>query len=186
MKIVGIGLPKTGTKTLGECCRSWGLRHQSWELDCFKLLLEAKVDKILDVAKNSDSFDDCQWYLLYRELDERFPGSKFVLTRRTNEHVWFNSYCKWADRFGPELALKIREYVFGHPSPQGHKESYVQAYLAHNVAAIAYFADKPDQLIEVCWEDGDGWNTLASFLGRDVPTIPFPHVNKSSKNEIDI
>jgi len=186
MKILGIGLPKTGTKTLGECCSTWGLRHQSWELDCFQLLLQGNVDQILDVAEGFESFDDCPWYLLYREIDKRFPGSKFILTRRTNEDVWFDSFCKWADRFGPDLALKIREHVFGFPNPQGHKDAYVETYLAHNEAARAYFADRPEQMIEVCWEEDDGWDRLASFLEREVPDIPFPHVNKSSKNEIDI
>jgi hypothetical protein len=45
----------------------------------------------------------------------------------------------------------------------------------------AYFAGRPDDLLEVCWEAGDGWKELASFLGQPVPALPFPHLNKARR-----
>ena len=39
----------------------------------------------------------------------------------------------------------------------------------------------PDDLLEVCWENGDGWNELATFLGCELPTSPFPHANDSRR-----
>lgn len=125
-----------------------------------------------------DSLDDYPWYLLYREIDEEFPGSKFILTRRTSADVWLESYCKWADRFGPENVLKARKQVFGYKNPKRHKEAYLRVYLAHNEAVRKYFKDKPGQMIELCWEDGDGWQELSNFLGFEIPTTPFPQLNK--------
>jgi hypothetical protein len=186
MKIVGVGLPKTGTKTLRECCTIWGLRHQSLAPDCFELLLAQKTDQILKRVEESDSFEDTPWYLLYREIDERFPDSKFILTKRKSPAVWFGSYCKWAARFRPEFAFRVREYVFGGKEPCEHEVKYVEKYLAHNEAVRRYFMEKPGHLLEVCWEGGDGWAQLASFLGFDVPACAFPHRNRSSRNEVDI
>jgi len=30
-----------------------------------------------------DTFTDCPWLYLYKELDERYPGSRFILTLRS-------------------------------------------------------------------------------------------------------
>jgi hypothetical protein len=149
-------------------------------------LRKAKTDDIMRYVEEYDSFDDCPWYLLYREIDERFSGSNFVLTRRTSADVWIASYCKWADRFGPRSVLKTRKHVFGHKKPKRHEKAYVRAYLAHNEAVREYFKDKPGRMIELCWEDGDGWQGLSAFLGFAIPATPFPHLNRSSLDSIDI
>ena len=199
MKIIGIGLPKTGTKTLGECCRIWGLNHQSWDFRRFKLLQESqesycfrfqwkkrKINKIMRHVEKFDSFDDCPWYLLYREIDERFPGSKFILTKRKSADAWFESYCKWADKLVPIPAIKTREHVFGYKHPKVHKEAYLRVYHAHNEADQEYFKDKPGQMMEICWEDGGGWQELSTFLEFEIPAMPFPHINRRSMNSKDI
>ena len=49
-------------------------------------------------------------------------------------------------------------------------------YEHHNEAVRAYFAGT-DRLLDVCWEEGDGWDELTGFLGLPVPDAPFPHSN---------
>jgi hypothetical protein len=51
-------------------------------------------------------------------------------------------------------------------------------YLSHIQEIRDYFKDRPDDLLEICWENGDGWEKLANFLGKPVPQEPFPHRNK--------
>jgi Sulfotransferase domain len=34
------------------------------------------------------------------------------------------------------------------------------------------------------YELGSGWEPLCKFLGRDVPNVPFPHLNESKEFEI--
>lgn len=36
-----------------------------------------------------------------------------------------------------------------------------------------------ERLLE--WSAEDGWEPLCKFLGKEVPGIPFPHVNTKSK-----
>ena len=82
MKIVGIGLNKTGTKTLKYCLEQWGFRHQSYDLRAFELYREGRLDELFDWMQEYDSFEDWPWPLFYREIDTRFPNAKFVLTVR--------------------------------------------------------------------------------------------------------
>jgi len=176
MKIAGIGWHKTGTTTLCHCLREFGYHHRSWEPEDFELWKEGKLERLMSLAGEYDSCDDFPWPFLFRELDERFPGARFILTRRRDSEKWFRSICKHADRTGP---LKYREWVYGHDMPHGHRERFIDMYEGHNEAVRAYFAQRPGDLLEACWEDGDGWRELADFLGLEAPECPFPHANRS-------
>ena len=58
----------------------------------FHEVLAGRVQTALERARDYDAFEDLPWCLLYRELDEAFPGSKFVLTVRSSSEVWLRSY----------------------------------------------------------------------------------------------
>jgi hypothetical protein len=176
MKIVGIGLNKTGTTSLGVCLKHWGLRHISYDLEAFEFWRQGDWPAVLRCMEAHDSFEDWPWPLLYREIDTAFPGSKFILTRRKDPRTWFESLCKHADRTGP---TDFRKPIYGYEMPHGQDEAHIRFYLAHNEAVRDYFKDRPNDFLEVCWEDGDGWAELAAFLGFEAPDWPFPHVNKS-------
>ena len=85
-KVFGVGWAKTGTTTLGRCFEILGLSHKSQDLN-----LVRNLDQALTVARLYDSFEDWPWPLFYKQLDKRFPGSKFVLTTR-NSNRWLKSY----------------------------------------------------------------------------------------------
>jgi hypothetical protein len=176
MKIAGIGWHKTGTTTLGHCLREFGFHHRTWEPKDLALWKDGNIERLMSRAAEYDSCDDFPWPFLFRELDERFPGTRFILTRRRDPETWFRSICKHADRTGP---LERREWVYGHDMPHGHRKRFIEIYEGHNEAVRAYFAHRPDDLLEVCWEEGDGWRELADFLGREAPECPFPHANRS-------
>ncbi len=174
MKVVGAGMNKTGTKTLGACLRFWGLSNVSWSHAAFELWRAGAVGELLDILERHDSCEDWPWPLVFREIDARFPGSKFVLTRRSSAAVWFDSLCRHADRTGP---TEFRRAIYGHAMPRGHEADHVRVYEAHNAAVRAHFASRPGSLLEICWEEGQGWPELAAFLGRPCPDLPLPHEN---------
>jgi hypothetical protein len=35
-------------------------------------------------------------------------------------------------------------------------------------------------MVELCWEEGDGWPQLCGFLGHAVPEAPFPRMNTAT------
>jgi len=176
MKIVGIGLNKTGTTTLGVCLRYWGLNHISFSAKGFDVWRERDIDRLMRWVGMFDSFEDWPWPLIYPQIDQAFPGSKFILTRRADPQVWYASLCKHALRTGP---TRFRAEIYGHAMPQDHQAEHIALYEDHLLAVRRYFKDRPQDLLEVCWEEGDGWQKLSSFLGFDCPTVPFPHANKS-------
>ena len=177
MKVVGIGLNKTGTKTLGACLRHWGFRHRSCDYEAFQLWRHGRIDDLLRSMEQYDSFEDWPWPLVYRDIDRAFAGTKFILTRRATAETWFASLCRHATRKGPS---EYRASIYGHDMPHDRKTEHVAVYERHNRSVRAYFHDRPDQLLEVSWEEGDGWDLLARFLGLAVPRIPFPHANRSA------
>lgn len=81
-KVVGVGLNKTGTSTLGVCLRHWGFRHTSVSKEAFALWRSGGAAALKREVRRFDSFEDWPWALMYREIDAAYPGSKFILTRR--------------------------------------------------------------------------------------------------------
>jgi len=174
-RVFGVGMNKTGTTTLGECLRRLGYRHASFDAALLDRWAAGDVEALIERARTLEAVEDWPWPLAFRELDRSFPGSRFVLTVRRSPDVWLESLLKHAERTGPTRA---RELVFGHAMPAGHEDEHRRVYEAHNAAVRAWFADRPDDLLEVCWETGDGWAELCGFLGHPVPDGPLPHANR--------
>lgn len=176
MKVVGIGLNKTGTTTLGVCLRYWGLNHISCSQEAFELWKNNEYDQLLTWVQKYDSFDDWPWPLIFPHIDSRFPGTKFVLTRRKDAQTWYRSLCKHACRTGPTV---FRKHVYGHEMPHNHMNAHIEIYERHLDTVREYFRGRDNDFLEVCWEENHGWDELSSFLGLVRPTMPFPHANKA-------
>lgn len=176
-KIVCVGLGKTGTTTFGHCMRHLGFRHYNAVAHA-AAYRDLDMEVLTKVIDRHDSFDDFPWPYLYKYIDENYAGSKFVLTRRKNADIWFTSLCRHYDRTGPTLAKKI---FYGFYSPYEDPNHHKSLYETHCDAIRRYFAGRSD-FLDVCWEDGDGWGELCTFLNLPVPDIPFPHANAAPKN----
>jgi hypothetical protein len=81
--------------------------------------------------------------------------------------------------------IKIRRILYGLPFPDVTQEDLIERYTRHNQEVMDYFQDRPQSLLVVDWENGDGWQELCEFLGREIPREPFPHANKSSYARFD-
>ncbi len=171
---------KTGTKTLGTCFQAFGLNHRSYDPLLLAAFAKGDREAIYRVSDACESFEDWPWPLLYREFDARYPDAKFILTIRKDPEIWFESLCRHADRTGPTTD---RQIVYGYPEPYGYRDEHILIYNRHNRDVSAWFAGREQKLLQVCWEEGDGWEKLSVFLGLPVPRIPFPHQNKSRSGE---
>lgn len=172
-KIVGIGFGKTGTSTLADCLKQLGYRHFTWNkhfYDAYAAGNMAEVDRVLDAH---DSFDDWPWPELYRYVDARHPGSRFVLTRRKDVDTFLRSLDTHANRRSDKTRLW---QIYGMPQGVFQPEVAAERYLRHTDEVRQYFAERPQDLLELCWETGDGWAQLAPFLGHPVPSTPLPKV----------
>jgi len=173
-KVVGVGLGKSGTTTLAKCLQQLGYRHRSFNRDIYDAFARGDMDTIMKVVETHDSFDDHPWPSLYREIDTRYPGSKFILTVRKDPDTWLRSLETKTMR----RVERTRVWdIYGMEKGKFDREKARAHYLRHNEEVRAYFKDRPQDFIEICWEAGDGWEQLAPFLGRPVPAEPLPHGN---------
>ncbi|XCN74206.1 MAG: sulfotransferase family protein [Candidatus Electrothrix aestuarii] len=182
-KIFGIGLNKTGTTTLGQCGEILGLRCTG----CNPRLLEDFVvrndfSRIVQHVSRYDLFEDWPWPLIYKQLDEMFPGSKFILTVRSSAETWLESLKKHSMRTHPTKHCRKLAYNFNFPHK--HEKEHVEFYIKHNDCVRSYFDNRRNDFVELCWENGDGFEKLCNFLGYDVPDVPFPHANKGINNQV--
>jgi hypothetical protein len=179
-KVFGIGFHKTGTSSLGVALRWLGyrvcngadpLRRALGGRSMMGLLLRGELEPLLQVAEGYDAFRDNPWFVLYRSLDQRFPGSRFVLTERDEER-WLLS----ALRYFGSTDSRFRRWIYGVGTPIGNTERWLERYRQHNHEVKQYFRSRPADLLVVDWEKGHGWAELCSFLGQLPPPGPFPRV----------
>jgi hypothetical protein len=181
-KIFGIGLNKTGTKTLRKCMETLGYRCYGCDRELLKdVVLRKDLKNVVSIVNQYDFFEDWPWPLIYKELDQLYPGSKFILTTRGSHRVWYNSLCKHSLRTHP--FKHCRKLAYGFNYPQKYFIHHAYFYHKHKAKVLRYFAGNKN-FTRLCWENGDGWNELCNFLKKPVPDVPFPHENKSSEVKI--
>lgn len=180
-KIIGIGLPKTGTTSLGYCFRRLGFKHRTYDMELALLVKRNHLSPVLEEAEKYEAFEDWPWFAIYRELDQRFPNSKFILTLRKDTDTYVTSLKGHHEREG----IRTKDFVKPHwwdevhgvePSEWDYEKS-AQRYERHNREVLDYFAGRIDKdLLVVCWEKGDSWAKLCTFLNKPQPNEPFPHL----------
>jgi len=181
IKVIGIGLPKTGTTSLGYCLRRFGFKHHTFDMDLAVKVKRNQIDEVLARAKQFESFEDWPWFSIYRELDLRFPGSRFILTVRKDTATYVHSLQRHHEREGIRNKDFIKPHwwdeVFGVDPAAWDYEYSARRYEKHNRDVLEYFGARLNKdLLVVCWENGDGWDAIAKFLNKPVPNEPFPHL----------
>lgn len=181
-KVFGIGWAKTGTKTLGECCEILGLSHQGPDLSLARDLRSGDLTRIMSIAGQKQAFEDWPWLILYRELDEAFPESLFVLTTRSPER-WLRSYRNMlaAQGVASSEMNEVRSILYGLPFPDVTDDQLLERFKKHNADVRRYFSGRADNLLVADWETGCGWRELCRFLGMDIPRRPFPWANRGHR-----
>lgn len=184
-KVFGIGLNKTGTKTLGKCLSDLGYRHSSYDLTLLEQVRRGDLRELRNVVDSHDSFEDWPYPLVFDQLDVLYPGSRFILTRRRSPQVWLSSLEAHSLRTDPREGSRTRALAFGWPFPQLNPEAHIGFYEAHLARVRHYFRNRPNDLLEVCWEEQSSWDPICSFLDHPVPAHPFPHCNPSCRADPD-
>jgi len=177
-KVFCIGLPKTGTTSLEVALQELG-----YQVTGPNGLHDPKIEKnaipmAFDLAEQFDAFRDTPWPVIYQELDEQFPGSKFILSLRDPES-WIRSQVR---HFGRK-ETPMRQWMFGAGCPEGNEALYIKRFNEHKKAVLRYFSNRPQDLLVMDFDRGDGWEKLCPFLGIESPDIVFPHANKALVRE---
>ena len=177
-RVFGIGFQRTGTSSLAAACGLLGWRCKHGDYRRFP----GSLDLEDDVYQQYDMFCDTPYFHLFEKLDHRFPGSKFVLTRRPVDR-WVESL-RWLyrknDDWRARLEMRMHQTVIFGSSV--FDESLMRSvYDAHHRRVVDHFRASREQLLEVDVCAGDGWEKLCPFLGVPCPDVPFPHCNARSE-----
>lgn len=176
-KILCVGFHKTGTTSFGTAMQQLGYRWQGWNTENSLLYHAGQVEKLLRLTDEYDCLEDLPWPLLYREVFDRHPDTKFVLTARKNMDVWFDSLARHCDRY-PPAASDFRRHLYDLDNPREDPERVRRIHQAHIDDVRTFASDNNIPLLEICFEQGDGWEVLCPFLGKPIPATPFPWSNQ--------
>lgn len=175
-KIFGIGLTRTGTKSLAEAMKilDYTVKHGPVSIDEVR-----EYDFLCDIVISSR----------YKFLDYVYPEAKFILTVRNTES-WIKSNYQHASRYA---SRRRKDRVHRIPLHRAENRfatfgiTYFDEQVYRNVQktfqeeVYNYFKDNCARkllTLDIC--EGEGWEKLCPFLKRDIPNQSFPHKNWST------
>ena len=175
--VFGLGFQKTGTTSLGAILDRLGYRVAGYNEFRFLAGRDSvdwpEVEALaLEIARGVDAAKDTPWPLLYRQLDEAFPGAKFIHVTRDTE-AWLKS----ASRDFQDYPNALHRMIYGSNGPKGHEQDWVQRYERHNREVAAYFAERPDAYLHLRLEDGISVEKICAFLDEPVFAAEAPKAN---------
>ena len=173
-KVFGVGLQKTGTTSLGKALQLLGYTVVESEIDR-EPLYRGDMQALFACFDTYDAAEDNPWSILYKELHQKFPDAKFILTIR-DEEKWIRSM---VNHFGTSTT-KLREFIYGQGkgSPIGNEQLYVQRFQKHNQDVVEYFERFPGQLLVIDITKQARWDEICAHIGLPIPNVPFPFLNK--------
>jgi hypothetical protein len=183
MKIVGLGMGKTGTTTLKIMLERLGYKVHDGGIELVKPTVEKDLDTIFKVVDEYDAFEDEPWNMLYKEIDRQYPGSKFILTYRKTPEKWLKSLINHSTNTGyrgKADCVYYHQMLYGYPYVVTHEKEFLDIYNSHIAEAKEYFKYRPEDFIEICFENGDGWDKLCKFVDKPIPQdTSIPHEKKA-------
>lgn len=179
-KVFCVGFPKTGTSSIGLALKKLGYRVTGPNGVQDPNIESNALPMAYELATQYDAFQDDPWPMVYKEMDAKYPDSKFILTVRDPES-WITSQLR---HFGVKES-PMRKWVYGSGCPQGNEDVYLKRFDDHNKDVLDYFKNRSGDFLVMDLFNGDGWEKLCPFLGIDPPArVPFPHANKAEFRKV--
>jgi hypothetical protein len=193
MRIIGAGLPRTGTSSLklalerllGEPC--YHMAEVFQHLDHVPTWHAAVRGEAVDwqpVLGGYAAIVDWPGSFLWRQLAAAYPEALVLLSTRSDAATWLASARATVLDNSPENKMEddpslpgfeamLRDLVPAFEPNWRDDGALLAAYDRHNDEVRRLVP--PDRLVE--WQSGDGWEPLCKALRVAVPDEPFPHVN---------
>ena len=152
-RVIGVGLNKTGTTTLGSALNMIGIDTIDYPTDPRTQEQLENGDYRLDILDKYSAVTDMPVGFFYPQLDKVYPGSRFILTVR-DKNDWLKSvashwpfvldWCKRNKQFG-----RFTYYTFAvvYGSIQYNQDRYGYVYDSYVDRVNDYFRDRPDDLL---------------------------------------
>lgn len=177
-KVFGVGLSKTGTSSLYAALEILEYRAVHNPTDDRSIMALLTGDLRCPAIEGHDAICDIVFSRHFKELDRLYPNSLFILTGRERKS-WHASCAKhWSERTISRHKLWNEDLVdFNVYGTALYQERlFEDIYNSHYAAVKSYFQDRDHQLLYIDICNGDGWEPLCKFLGKEIPSISFPHI----------
>ncbi|NOQ14491.1 MAG: hypothetical protein GQ583_08470 [Methyloprofundus sp.] len=177
MKVFGIGLSKTGTSSLANALTILGYNVK----DCLGVEKYTKGDiTSMDESAllNYNALTDTPIPSFYQELDDKYPGSRFILTIRDMEG-WLKSCKKQFNQKSADKQSEAHNELFFdlYGTTVFDEEKFKLSYIDFTNGVKAYFKNRPNDLLILNVSNGEGWEKLCPFLNKPTPESLFPKSN---------
>jgi len=183
-KVFGIGLSRTATTSLHHALTILNYRAIHWNNPYTRGAISR--DDLFFFDAFSDAVVAYQFELLYHT----FPNAKFIYTDRSMDS-WVNSISRhYKEHHNIDNPQALRAQVFklrlnlipgwAEANLYCHHSSWEEPYVHHHERVKKFFRDKPKERflqLRIC--EGEGWERLSPFLGREIPDTAFPNRNRS-------
>jgi Sulfotransferase domain len=198
LELIGAGLGRTGTLSLKAALEQIGYGP------CYhmmEILVAPERGRYWLEQTRSGSHDwdaifrgyratvDWPAAAFWRELVERYPDAKVLLTRRDSDR-WYDSVMntiypvmlQGPPERAPQILHDFHDMVYalifertfeGRLADRAHAK---RVFEEHNQSVID--AIPPSRLL--VYQPGDGWEPICGFLGVPVPAEEFPHLNDTA------
>lgn len=192
LKIINLGLPKSGTTTLGEALKQAGLRVADWRIrpgqtdnraivrsfvgrlmydgyfshgDPLALMPEFDAFSEIDIVRNGlNLWPQTDWGLL-SAIRQHHPGARFVLTYR-DAAALSDSMARWSNLGNRRLPQNtIPGLPLGYGQTDGERIRWIEGHYAF---CRQVFAGAPD-FLEYDIADPAAQSQLEAFLGLKLP-----------------
>lgn len=176
-KIFGIGLPRTGTTSLALALKSYGIQTIHFPFGLYDHGLDAHI------AEQYTAFVDTPVPMLYKQLDQRWPGSKFILTTRDRKE-WLQSM-KWLRTEGRKIWQpdpKREEYKQAfYGTNSFDRELLAATYDRHHRDVHRHFEGRERDILTIDITESQDTHRLVDFLGLSNDPTAWPRANASRK-----
>lgn len=176
-KVLCIGFQKTGTSslTLALGMLGWDAYPSFWMGR--RVLEDSEVKKHAEeILKYYNAVADNPWSVLWEWLAETYPEAKFILTERD-----VPSWKKSVERHFGDVWTPGHEYIYGEGRYIGHEDLWENVYTTHNENVKRWFQkNRPEDFLVLNICNGEGWEKLCDFLGKEKPGVAFPHCKQKA------
>lgn len=192
LKIINLGLPKSGTTTLGEALKHAGFRVADWRIRSGqtenRAIIRAFVGKLMYdgyyatgdplalmpefdaftetsiVRKGLSLWPQTDWGLLHA-IRQHHPGARFILTHREAQSL-SDSMERWSDLGRLRLpASPVPGMPQGYGNTQDERVRWIEGHYAF---CRQVFAGAND-FLEYDITDPEAPQKVGAFLGMDLP-----------------
>jgi hypothetical protein len=204
MKLIGAGLPRTGTLSqkvaleilgFGPCYHMVNVLADLDLVPKWRAAVEGNADWPAIFGEHQATVDWPDSYF-YRELIDLYPDAKVVLSARDGDSwacsmrdtIWglfygdilirnlSNARAKVDPKWAAFIELMISMWERSGLMPGG-----IETTLEAMSEAMARFNEEVKQTVPadrlLVWCVSEGWEPLCDFLDVRVPAMPFPHLN---------